>query len=107
MLSRREFLGQAPGATVGVEETSTVAQSHTHALCVPRSDLTPSHTVSLSAAQLVAIRSGSTVTVESSNVVDPVNGALHLHRFTNRRGEVHQPAPTTTSTSPPPGRGGC
>ena len=90
-----------PAGCDGVEETSTLVESHVHTVCVPARDLTSppasgatyttsstsshTHAVSLSAAQLVAIEAGSTVTVTSSNVVDPVNGALHAHDFTIRK----------------------
>ena len=141
MLSRREFLGQAVGATVtliltpivaascssssnggtsistnptspgcaGVEETSTVAESHTHTVCVATSDLSSppaggmsyttstdsghSHRVAFSSAQLSTINAGGSVTVETSNEVDPVNGVAHTHAFTVTMATSSQPAP--------------
>jgi hypothetical protein len=139
MLTRREFLNKAAGATVtlvltpvlgacgssssgtttssnptqpacdGVAETSTVQESHDHTVCVPNSDLTAppaagatyttsnvsshTHTITLSAAQLATIASGGTVTVNTSNVVDPLDGVAHVHTFTISK---------ATSTPPPP-----
>ncbi len=77
--------------------TSSISQSHAHTLCVPTTDLTSppaagmtyttsttsehAHTVTLTAAQLRDIEAGLIVTVESSSVVDPENGAAHTHTF--------------------------
>src|SRR5579862_4835571 len=79
------------GGCNGIDSTSTVDAEHTHTVCVPTTDLTnpPSagatyttsnngnhtHTVTLTQANLAAINSGQTITVTSSNVVDPINGA--------------------------------
>jgi hypothetical protein len=75
----------------GVSSTSTVVSGHSHSVCVPSSDLTnppanggtyttsgpdPTHTITLTAAQLAAIQQGQSVAVTTS-----VNGA-HTHDFT-------------------------
>jgi hypothetical protein len=74
----------------GVLTTSSVVLAHTHTLCVPSSDLSsppaggatyttsppqPTHTVTLTQAELQAIEGGMTVTVTSS-----VAGS-HTHDF--------------------------
>lgn len=82
--------GGGGGGCDGLDATSSVAQGHTHTLCVPRTDLTsppaggmtyttsgpdPTHTVTLTQAQLEAIESGQTVQVTTS----VANG--HTHDF--------------------------
>ena len=85
------------GTCTGIESTSTIAQSHDHMVCVPTTDLTnpPAsgatytttnvsehmHTMTLSQAQLSAIEAGTTVTLTTSSVVDPIDGVLHSHSF--------------------------
>src|SRR5262249_7802601 len=86
----------APGCN-GIESTSTINAQHTHTVCVLTSDLTTpptagatyttsnvgnhTHTIMLAQADLTAINGGQTITVTSSNVVDPLNGAAHTHMF--------------------------
>ena len=82
----------------GLETTSSVSEGHTHTLCLLTADLmfppeeggqafptstTSQHThaVTLNSAQLSAIQTGSTVTVDSSNAVDPLTGVPHTHSF--------------------------
>ena len=88
----------AAPACNGVSTTSTVDAAHTHTLCVLTSDLTAppaagvtyhtsvdgnhDHTVTLSQAQLQTIETGGSVTVTSSNTVDPYTGNPHTHGFT-------------------------
>ena len=75
----------------GAGETSTVAQGHTHTLCVPASDLSNppasgatystsvteghQHTVTLIQAWLMAINQGHTVNITTSSVLG------HTHDF--------------------------
>jgi len=74
----------------GVSSTSSVALGHTHTVCVLETDLTnppsagvtyttsapdPTHTVTLTAAQLASISGGTSVTVTTST-----NGN-HNHQF--------------------------
>ena len=101
MQTRREFLSHATvtlflvpvaaacsnsssassDSCAGFEATSSVAQSHTHTVCVLTADLTnppaagvtyttstpdPTHTVTLTQANLQAIQSGQTVMVTTS-----------------------------------------
>ncbi len=69
------------GGCSGLEPTSSVALGHTHTVCVLESDLTappsagvtyttsgpdPTHTVTLTAAQLSSINGGMSVTVTTS-----------------------------------------
>ncbi len=103
MLNRREFVSRATialllvpiaacssssggssdstGSCSGPNPTSSVAQGHTHTVCVLEADLTsppsagatyttsgpdPTHTVTLTAAQLSSINGGTSVTVTTS-----------------------------------------
>jgi hypothetical protein len=111
MLNRREFVSRATVALLlvpiaacgsnggssdstsscsGLDPTSSVADGHTHTVCVPETDLTtppsagatyttsgpdPTHTVMLTAAQLSSINGGTSVTVTTST-----NGG-HNHQF--------------------------
>ncbi len=74
----------------GLSSTSSVAEGHTHTVCVPETDLTsppsggatyttsgpePTHTISPTAAQLTAINGGQSVTLTTST-----NGG-HDHQF--------------------------
>ena len=52
----------------GATYTTTSVSGHTH-------------TVTLTQAQLASIQSGSTVTVTTSSVVDPLDGVAHTHQF--------------------------
>jgi hypothetical protein len=82
----------SPGASgcAGFSATSSVALGHTHTVCVLETDLTnppsagvtyttsgpdPTHTVTLTAAQLSAINGGQSVTVTTST------SAGHTHEF--------------------------
>ena len=87
----------------GAGETSTVALGHTHALCVPASDLdsppasgatyvtsiteSHRHMVTLTQARLMAVASGATVTVTTSTM----DG--HTHDFTVQRVAASVPLP--------------
>jgi hypothetical protein len=79
----------ASGCT-GLSATSSVALGHTHTVCVLQTDLTnppsagvtyttsgpdPTHTVSLTAAQLTSIHQGQSVTVTTST------SGGHTHQF--------------------------
>ncbi len=93
----------------GVSSNSSFVDGHIHTVCVPLDSLrsppaegatfttTPggtdrhTHTVTLTAAQLVAIQAGQEIVVESSNT----NG--HTHTFTLVSAQVAAPAPTTTT----------
>ena len=85
------------GSCNGVQTTSSVALSHTHTLCVPSTDLAdpqaggmtyttsgpdPTHTVTLTQAQLQAIEAGQTVNVTTSVA------ASHTHDFAIRKTSV-------------------
>jgi hypothetical protein len=76
----------------GLDPTSTVAENHTHTVCVLQSDLStppaggvmyttsgpdPTHTVALSQTQLQSIQAGQPVTVTTSAAPDG-----HTHDFT-------------------------
>jgi hypothetical protein len=70
------------GSCQGIFETSTVTDNHTHALCVPETDLDAppsagvtyttsvsenhSHTVALTQAQLQSVKGGTSLTVTTS-----------------------------------------
>ena len=84
-----------PSGCSGVGATSSVALGHTHTVCVQESDLTyppsggatyttsgpdPTHTVTLSSAQLSMLNGGQTVTVTTST-----NGG-HSHQFVLMKG---------------------
>ena len=76
--------GSSGGACNGVASTSSVANNHTHTVCVPTTDLTNppasgasyttsialghSHTVALTQQQLQSINGGQSVTVTSTGV---------------------------------------
>lgn len=93
--------GTPDGTCAGVSTTSTVDAQHTHTLCVLTTDLTTplaggvtyttsvdgshSHKVVLTQADLTSINAGQTVTVTSSNDVDPINNALHMHGFSIKK----------------------
>ena len=79
------------GSCNGLDPTSTVALGHTHTVCVLSSDLSnppsggvtyttsgpdPTHTVTLTQAQLQSIQSGQSVTVTTSIANN------HTHDFT-------------------------
>lgn len=94
--------GSGPSCA-GTDILSTVDEAHTHTLCVLTSDLTrpPSggvtyttsndgghtHMVVLAQSDLIAINAGQTVTVASTNDVDPVSGTTHTHHFTIIKGD--------------------
>jgi hypothetical protein len=83
--------GSSSGGCDGLDPTSTVALGHTHTVCVLSSDLSsppsggvtyttsgpdPTHTVTLTQAQLQSIQSGQSVTVTTSVANN------HTHDFT-------------------------
>lgn len=95
----------------GAGETSTVAQGHTHTLCVPASDLSNppasgatystsltdghQHTVTLIQAWLMAINQGHTVNITTSSVsTSSISG--HTHDF------AIQKVAATVTVAPPP-----
>jgi hypothetical protein len=102
-----------PTSCDGVASTSSVAQGHTHTICVAATDLSNppsagatfttsnavghSHEVSFTATQLVTIGSGGTAVVTTTSV----NG--HTHDFSVMRGGA---APTPQRPPPPNGGGG-
>ena len=97
------------GGCDGVQSTSSVAQAHTHTVCVAAADLTNppaagmtfttsfnsghTHTLALSQEQLKSIASGQTVNAESSS------NSGHTHSFA-----ITMAAQGTTT--PPPSGGG-
>jgi hypothetical protein len=78
------------GGCDGIDPTSTVVQGHSHSVCIPHDDIAnppaggatyttsgpdPTHTVTLTQAQLKSIQAGQTVNVTTS----VANG--HTHDF--------------------------
>jgi hypothetical protein len=83
--------GTGGGGCNGLDPTSTVALGHTHTVCVPQTDIDsppaggatyttsgpdPTHTLTLTQAELRAIQSGQPVTVTTSVANN------HTHDFT-------------------------
>jgi hypothetical protein len=89
-------------ACAGTDTLSSVDASHTHTVCILNSDMTGppaagvtyttsndgghTHKVTLTQADLTAINGGQTVTVASTNDVDPINGTAHTHHFAITKG---------------------
>jgi hypothetical protein len=91
----------APPACSGIISNSTVADGHTHFVCVLTSDLTTppaagvtyvtstattaygshDHMITLTQAQLTMIEADTAVTVTSTSAADPQTHAMHTHDF--------------------------
>jgi hypothetical protein len=93
-----------PGAScAGTDVLSSTDASHTHTVCILNSDLTNppasgatyttsidgqhTHNVTLTQANLTALNGGQTITVTSTNDVDPLNKTPHAHSFSITKGD--------------------
>jgi hypothetical protein len=95
--------------TDGSYSVSTTDDMHSHSLCIPNADLTNppaagqtylssdngahTHKITLTAAQLATIASGGTVTVLSSNDLDPLDNMQHTHSFKIAKATAATPQP--------------